>query len=279
MTRRRHRVHEVGRHPEPPPERRIGDRFRGRFQTDGSERVVAEGVTVEDADFSGSRFWSLWVTDSAFVRCDFSEAKLGAAMLGWTGSRGRSVYRECVFDHADLRAPATSTGPLGRARFERCTFDGARIHGWFSFEAEFVECRFSGQITECTFHGRPLDEERPFLDRLLGRVRPNEFRGNDFRRCELLHTLFKRGIDVAAQQWPETGEYIRLNRFPERHRRVRSLVSAWPDGDRRREALQLLDRWAFCFEGQESIFARRHEADEPHPPVLVEELWAALETA
>jgi hypothetical protein len=259
----------------PPPRREISGELRSeRFETDGKEYVLVEDAVVEDVDFSGNRFWRLWSDGSSFTRCDFRDVAFES--LSFANTKG-VTYRECAFDRADLRSVGVE---VGRARFERCTFDDALIEGWFSFAGEFVECRFAGKIVECTFHGRPLDEDRPLLDRLLGRRRSNEFRGNDFRHAQLISTVFTRGIDLRSQLWPESDEYVRLDRPQERLVGARAIVSTWPDSNRRRDALVLLDEvYADAWEGQDEVLERRHDPDDPFPEDLIDELWILLEQA
>jgi hypothetical protein len=266
---------EVGRW-EPPPTREITGRLApGRFETNGNEMVDFFSVDAEDVDFSRNRFWSFFADAARFRGCDFSGVRFETVPR--FGNNAGSVYTDCSFDGADLRID----GGLGRVRFERCTFDGAKVEGWLSFEGEFVDCRFSTRVFECTFHGRELEEDRRIFDRLLRRpLRRNEFRGNDFSGGELIWTAFKRGIDIAAQRWPEGDEYVRLDRWPERLALVRGSLVARPESERRNELLDLLDDYyASIWEGQAEVFKRRDELAEATEADPFAELLLMIECA
>lgn len=79
----------------------------------------------------------------------------------------RTVYRDCHFDRAELRHFS-----VGTARFERCTFDGARLDGWRSNLAEFVDCHFAGKIRNVKFFGR---SNGPLAEMLGWRDGPTSF--------------------------------------------------------------------------------------------------------
>jgi uncharacterized protein YjbI with pentapeptide repeats len=265
-------VREVGWAP-PPPKREVSGELRGvRFETDGKESVSFWDAQVDHVDFSGNRFWNFWTDASRFSRCDFRNVKFDALRLGNTEG---AVFTDSAFDGADLSAEAA----LGRVRFERCSFDGAKAEGWFSFEGEFVDCSFATKVVECTFHGHEREDERRILDRLFRRpLRPNEFRGNDFRQAELRWTVFTRGIDISAQLWPEGEEYVRLDRVPERLARVRETLLARPRSERREELLRLLDEfYGFLWAGQEEVFTRRERLEDAAAGDPYEELDALIE--
>jgi hypothetical protein len=271
----RFEAREVGWAP-PPPKREVSGELRDlRFETDGKESVSFWSAQVDDVDFSGNRFWNFWTDSSRFSRCDFRDVKFDALRLG---NNEGTVFSDCIFDRADLSAD----GALGRVRFERCSFEGSKVRGWFSFEGEFVDCRFATKVVECTFHGHEREDDRRILDRLFRRpLRRNEFRGNDFRRAELIWTAFTRGIDISAQLWPEGDEYLRLDRVPERLARARTEISAWPDSGRRAEGLGLLtDVFEWTWEGQEEIFTRRDRLrNDDEGDDLIAEIERLIETA
>jgi hypothetical protein len=163
---------------------------------------------------------------STFTSCNFSRARIEAGNLGNDAS---TAYRRCRFDGADLR----NANPLF-ARFERCSFDGADFRGLRSFYAEFIDCHFAGKIEGAKFFGRPEGLTEPPRD---FKRKVNEFRGNDFREAELIDTSFMHGIDISAQQWPQDGEYVRLDRIHERIEKARADVSGWQDSKAAQEAL------------------------------------------
>lgn len=139
---------------------------------------------------------------------------------------------------------------LGQARFERCSFDHTKMRMWFSHDAEFVNCRFAGPISSCRFFGRPVHAANPPR-------RVNEFRGNDFRDAELIWTSFEGGIDLTAQKWPETGEYLWLDRVPERAEIARRKIEKWPESTDKAWALRVLN--GVLEDEQDAILRRREE--------------------
>ena len=69
--------------------------------------------------------------------------------------------------------------------------------------AEFVDCRFSGRIERSKFFGRPVGACAAHTNR-----KRNEFSGTDFRMAQLFDTGFQFGIDIDAELWPESDEYV-----------------------------------------------------------------------
>ena len=155
------------------------------------------------------------------------------------------------------------------------------MHKWFSFAAEFVNCRFDGLVTESSFFGTPWVPDSV-------EVRPmrvsNEFSGNDFRRADLRFVSFREGIDIDRQHLPESDEYIRLDQFPQRLTRARWAVAQWTDLAQRAEVLKFLSLFdsyspnpSAGLIGQPVLFYRRHSG------VFTREVedaaWQVLETA
>lgn len=251
----------------------------GRFEPDPARTAWFEHVTVEEVDFQRAQFGDFnkekyggfYARGSLFVRCDFRRAKFDQGMLS---HKPQTTFRECRFDGAELwERSQRQTISVGQTRFERCTFDGAKIRGWFSHEADFLDCHFAGKIDRCRFFGRP-PAQRGFLDPPRD---VNEFRGNDFREADLIWTTFEYGIDIGAQLWPESDAYIRFDRARERLGRIRPRVESWPDEEERKALvveLQLLEELK-----QDEIFARRHEPDERIPLSLKDKLWELLTDA
>jgi uncharacterized protein YjbI with pentapeptide repeats len=125
-----------------------------------------------------------------FERCDFSNAILEVACFG--GGLENSVYRNCVFDRATIRAIAP-----GNARFESCSFRDVEVLEFYAHTVEMVDNVFTGILKKAFFNGSvPQD-----LQRALGRSH-NEFYGNDFSRAQLLDVAFRTGIDISQQQMP-----------------------------------------------------------------------------
>lgn len=227
------------------------------------EWVIFAGVTFERVDLRGARFRPFGAQASTFIDCDFTGAKFST---GSFGSLGRSVYRNCRFERADLRGITL----VGNARFERCSFVGAKIEGWRADCAEFVDCVFGGRLRDCRFAGRPWTCPGD-----VGRDR-NDFRGNDFRAAELDGVMFVYGIDLAAQRLPEGPEYIRLDRLAARIGRARAIIARWPDDTARERAFAMLRIYSEDgYAEQRELFTRRSTV-KVLGPELVEQVWALL---
>src|SRR5205823_9052663 len=135
------------------------------------------------------------------------------------------------------------------------------LDGWLSACAEFVDCRFSGRIRGVTFHGRTWG---PGAQRLDPAHSLNALSGNDFTTADLMNTVFVNGIDVRAQTWPATGEYLIVDRIHQRFTKARQRVLEWRDHEERNDGLSMLQDIAFVYGQQREIVARR-----------VDERWSA----
>jgi uncharacterized protein YjbI with pentapeptide repeats len=264
------RVIGAGR-PNPPPRRVVGDLQGGQFDRRSTE-VVFEAVVVRDVSFDGMRFEELSVRDGGvFSGCDFSRMR-SRHMSHLSSNLPRTVYRDCRFLGADLRHFS-----VGTARFERCILDGARLDGWRSNLAEFVDCHFAGRIRNVKFFGRA---NGPLAEVLGIEGRANEFRGNDFSQAELLDTSFVLGIDLDAQRWPEGPGYIRLNGLGERVQRARAKVVHWADLEARRDAMTMLEllQTAYVDQDQDNLFTHRATLGRAYGETA-ERVWDLLATA
>jgi hypothetical protein len=234
-----------------------------------SEGIVAlDRATLEDVDFRKVRVERFALRGCTFVRCDFREIRFDRKLQQLLSSPRQSVFRECRFDRADLRSADPS-----QSRFERCTFDGAVIEKWSAGCAEFVECRFAGPIVRSRFFGRPWGPEAAHLDppRTV-----NEFRGNDFRKADLVETVFVMGIDVKGQRWPEREEYVRLDRIHQRLTRARAEILRWKQLEERNAALDLLQAMSVLYVQQNDVIAKRVDPSSSAPPELQRRIWDLL---
>ena len=160
--------------------------------------------------------------DCRFERCKFGGWRVRDGEPCFGGGPHRSHYLDCNFDGANLRHFSP-----GRARFERCTFHRVIISDGYQPEAEFVDCSFSGRITDTVFWARA-----PFSQVL------NEFVRNDFTQCVLDGVSFRGGIRVCDQRLPESAEYryvadlaavlnhIRVRRPDPQHRLLQKVIIA-----------------------------------------------------
>jgi uncharacterized protein YjbI with pentapeptide repeats len=205
-----------------------------------------DGGTFERVDFSGLDLDGFSAIGAEFSECDFSRTKLkhnvtlGLIHLADGGDQRPTIYRRCVFDRADLISSRGTPTVLGAARFEDCNFARARISGWRSENAEFVGCRFEGQLRSCQFHGRDPDlafhEDGPPLERPT-----NAFANNDFREADLVDCEFAGGIDVTQQHWPSDPDYIIVRDVQAALGRVNSAIDAMDDAEQKATARAAID--------------------------------------
>lgn len=230
--------------------------------------VMLQRATISDVDFSRAAFERLATSGCTFVHCDFRRATLDGRLLPLFKARQRNVFRRCRFDSVDLR----SVDPRS-SRFEGCIFDGADLHGWNATAAEFVDCHFAGRVEHVRFYGRPWGPRASGIDPPRG---VNEFRGNDFRDAELHDVVFLMGIDVAKQRWPESDDYVRLDRIHQRLTHGRNEILRWKDLDARGEALQMVQALSFLYMQQGEVVARRVEPATVTSPEIQRRVWNAL---
>ncbi len=119
-----------------------------------------------------------------------------------------------------------------------------------------MDCRFTGPITKCRFYGRPWGLAAQHLD---PRRATNEFHGNDFRKADLIDTVFIQGIRFDEQRWPEGTDWVRVDRFHQRSQRVRAIVLKWRDPEKRQEALDMLVHLQTMYGEQTELVYRRHD--------------------
>jgi uncharacterized protein YjbI with pentapeptide repeats len=94
----------------------ISGRLSGiRFEP--PRKVWFEDAHLEDVDFSRLKIDFSVAADSSVDRCDFSRSVIAGSL---SGAPGRAVFRDRVFDRANLRNAAPGNG-----RFVRGSFDHA----------------------------------------------------------------------------------------------------------------------------------------------------------
>ena len=257
---------EVGRFAPPPRTILTGDLADTRYSVPVGIDLFIDGLHATEVDFSGLRIWGLTIVGSTFEHCDFSD--LQSEMVPSFGSGTRSLYRDCHFD----RIKFADFSPIV-SRFEGCSFEQVEIRNARIELAEFVDCTFSGLITNTVFSGTPYESGAKFLHPPRSR---NEFRGNDFSHCRMRGVDFRHGIDVDAQRWPEGPEYVLLDRLHDRLRAFRAAVERWPDGPKRKNALSLHDKLNHGFRDQNGAFLQ--QATYSSVPVEYRaEIWGLLQ--
>lgn len=225
-------------------------------------------VTLGEVDFRKASFESVAPSGCILERCDFRDTVFDRRLLPLLQSRPRNVFRDCRFEGADLRGATP-----GQSRFERCSFARARLDEWSVTTAEFVDCTFGGELVGVTFHGKPWGREAERLDPSRS---VNEFRGNDFRRTELVGCAFIRGIALGQQQWPASDRYVRLDHFHHRLARGRTEILRWKDRESRGQALDLVQALSLCYREQGEVIARRVEERSASPADVQRRVWEVL---
>lgn len=236
-----------------------------------SDRVVAFGrATIRGVDFRRARFDKFSLSGCLFVACDFRAIRMDRRYQPLFAAVPPSIFRDCRFDGADLRKIRPDA-----ARFERCTFDDANLDGWRTDAAEFVGCRFAGAMGAVTFLGRPIGAAARAAapDR-----KRNEFSGNDFRDADLDDVVFAHGVDLAAQRFPASDRYVRLDRFPQRLAHARVAIDRWDVQEERIAGLAMLRELATRYPEQAEIIASRMSGTEAAARVQTR-VWAVLERA
>jgi uncharacterized protein YjbI with pentapeptide repeats len=235
----------------------------GQFAPPRGTHVDFRNATLKGVSMRNSRFFGFGAFGSTFVDCDFSGSRFETGILGHLPP---TTYRGCRFDGSDLR----KVDPF-YARFEECSFVNVKVEGWLALCTEFVKCLFAGPIVKVNFSGTPIG---PGSESLLAYRRVNEFRGNDFRRADLVDTSFMGGIDLGQQLWPEGKEYIRLSRIRERILKVRPEVARWADDAAREPALQMLRLYESRYRDQQDVFTRRNNVQIP--AAVRDRVWRLL---
>ena len=234
-----------------------------------TDRVISIGrATLRNVDFRKARFDRFALTGCLFLSCDFRTVRFDKRYQPLFSTRPASVFRDCRFDGADLRRVRPR-----ETRFERCTFDDANLDGWRSETAEFVGCRFAGDLGRVIFYGRPTGNAGRGNQR-----KRNEFAQNDFTDAELDEVVFTHGIDLEAQRLPLSDRYIRLDGFPERLARARAEVLRWDVREERVAAVTMLRDLATRYRDQRAVIAPRVSADGPAARVQTR-VWTVLERA
>jgi hypothetical protein len=123
-----------------------------------------------------------------------------------------------------------------------CSFRNVRIHEFYGFDVELIDCVFSGRIDGGILNGTrdPLGLRLRRFERWFGR-KSNEISGNNFSQCELGDFSFRTGIDLEAQRLPTGPHYLYLIDSALAVERGRAGIASWPDDETRRLASILLD--------------------------------------
>ena len=204
---------------------RVEARLVGHMKVDPNDYLDLEHVKTRDADYSGRDLLGFCAVGCRFERCRFDNIRVDDCSFG--EGKEMSEYVECNFDR--LR---TSHASGGFSRFVGCSFRNVDIRDWFCFNAEFVDCTFTGRLKKCVCNGTVDEEDRPWI----GRER-NEFRGNDFSGAELIDVAFRTGIDLEQQRLPNGPDYLYIPDGAAAIQRAKAGLADWmPETELRRKA-------------------------------------------
>ena len=151
------------------------------------EQATCRGLHVTLDELSLSTRWS------SFEDCRFQQRSRRLHREGFEpqGSFGHRpcLYRNCTFVGVRLRLRAGFS--VGYARFEDCIFERCRFEEHFSFDAEYVRCRFVGPVKMAVFNGTSLSGRR------------NEIVDNDFTEALLSDNIgLRNDFPSRDQRWP-----------------------------------------------------------------------------
>jgi hypothetical protein len=219
----------------------------GRTRIRASHGLVFRDAHVTGEDFSGRKLRAFTAIESRFERCRFEGMRIESAKFG--SGLDTSRYDECSFDKSRI----TGAGTIGRARFEGCSFRDVDLRHWLALESDFVNCTFSGRVTQAVFTAtRPQMVAAP-----PGRER-NVVKGNDFIGAELRDVAFRGGIDLRDQELPSGAEYLLLEDGSAAVQRLRAAAVRLEDLELRKRILGLVRAWESELEdGQRQLFLQR----------------------
>lgn len=228
MTKR-NRLESLGRALLKGGETVISARVVGRGVLDPDKHLQFEKRSFVDQDFSGLKLDSFCSIESQFTRCAFR--KIHIADAGFGAGLRQSLYRDCIFDGAKLRAVAPGT-----ARFENCSFRDVTIYELFANRVELVNCVFSGRLKKGVLSGKRPPEFRRWWERSRNRIENNDFSGVEFGDFD-----FRGGVDLTRQILPRSPTFKVLWNGAESVKRARERVGKWVEGETKRLALVILD--------------------------------------
>jgi uncharacterized protein YjbI with pentapeptide repeats len=152
------------------------------------EKASCSGLAVSLDEVHLATMWS------SFEECRFHQRSRrlhrgGPDPQGSFGHRP-SLFKNCTFVGVRLRVRAGFS--VDQARFEDCTFQRCRFEEHFSFNADYLRCKFVGPIKTAVFYGTNPDTGRR-----------NDIVDNDFTDAILSDNVAWRGdFPIGQQRWP-----------------------------------------------------------------------------
>jgi hypothetical protein len=163
------------------------------------ERLQRRAVAFDKADVAGIEITldelDLGAAWSSFERCTFRQRNRRLHKdRSEPPPQGSFAHRPCLYTRCHFIGVRFRIGGFtpGQARFEECTFERCRWESTFSFDADYVRCRFLGRIRTAVFYGTSPESGRA-----------NEIVANDFTRADIDNVAWRANFPVALQQWPD----------------------------------------------------------------------------
>jgi hypothetical protein len=215
---------------------KVEARVVGKVVINPDEHIVLDHIHLRDCDYSSRRLKQFCTIHSRLEGCSFRGTEISDAQFG--SGQDQSEFYDCDFDGAKLIRGG------GFYRMVRCSFKNADLRKWTCYEAEFIDCIFTGRLTACIFNGAVPEKDRSWV----GRER-NEFRGNDFSGAELIDVSFRSGIDLTQQRLPTGEDYLYLPDAATAIASAQAAVAEWYDEGLRKDGLKLLEVTALGLRG------------------------------
>lgn len=171
-------------------------RSKGFIKINPDDYFQLKDGSFKGQDFSGKDVLGMSVINSHFENCLFERLRVDNLCFG--EGKTMSTFVNCSFDDSAFFSPV-----VGRARFFNCTFRNVYIVEFRSYDAEFVNCIFSGKLQNSFFYGQFFVD---YVNRLG--MKTNEFFGNDFSLLEMDGVDFRCGIDLTKQKLPQGHDYL-----------------------------------------------------------------------
>jgi uncharacterized protein YjbI with pentapeptide repeats len=219
--------------PQPTPfdSIRVGERDYALMRP----RVTVADVRVEAVDFSGAdldfvTFDGCDIADCKFektlCRCGtfngtsvrnttFESADLRDAALGTIASNGRrNAFLDVDFTRTDLRGTIYGTVDFARCKFDRCKLKRVCFDG-----AVFVDCVFSGPLSDVEFRRR----SSAYMD-----APGNEMKNVSFAGARLMDVRFAE-LDLDSVAWPRDADHLVVDNYREVLKRVLARLEGTSD--------------------------------------------------
>lgn len=238
-------------------------RVVGFVKVDPNDYLNVDHAKLIGADYSKRKVRMFTTVGSRFEKCRFEGTRIDNVAFG--AGMELSEFIDCSFDGARMENGG------GFSRFVRCSFQNVEIRGWRCYEAEFIECVFTGRLTECIFNGTVREQDRAWVGR-----EKNEFRGNDFSGCDLVDVGFRTGIDLTHQELPSGPEYLYLPDAAAAIERAQRTVQQWYDPTLRERGLSLLETLQLGTDTQKQRLLRADNYYGIDPREVVDGVFAAL---